>query len=105
VSVNPCNILDPLCRSMLPKSIVDVVHVCGCDVQADDKFEDYEPRTAFFFPGQGAQTVGMAKVRPPTVYLFCHDQPSKHANGAGHPMHCCTFRPTNQGFVGPVCCG
>ncbi|PSC67477.1 malonyl-acyl carrier mitochondrial [Micractinium conductrix] len=27
---------------------------------ADAKFADYKPRTAFFFPGQGAQTVGMA---------------------------------------------
>ena len=31
-------------------------------MQADDKFAGYEPKTAFFFPGQGAQTVGMAKV-------------------------------------------
>jgi [acyl-carrier-protein] S-malonyltransferase len=30
---------------------------------ADDKFADYKPTTAFFFPGQGAQSVGMAKVR------------------------------------------
>lgn len=29
---------------------------------ADDKFADYKPTTAFFFPGQGAQSVGMAKV-------------------------------------------
>lgn len=28
---------------------------------ADDKFADYKPTTAFFFPGQGAQSVGMAK--------------------------------------------
>lgn len=27
---------------------------------ADSKFADYKPTTAFFFPGQGAQTVGMA---------------------------------------------
>jgi malonyl CoA-acyl carrier protein transacylase len=32
-------------------------------MQADDKFADYAPKTAFLFPGQGAQTVGMAKVR------------------------------------------
>ena len=29
---------------------------------ADTKFADYAPKLAFFFPGQGAQTVGMAKV-------------------------------------------
>lgn len=29
---------------------------------ADDKFAEYKPTTAFFFPGQGAQSVGMAKV-------------------------------------------
>eukprot|EP00775_Hariotina_reticulata_P006040 gene6040-6278_t len=28
---------------------------------ADDKFADCKPTTAFFFPGQGAQSVGMAK--------------------------------------------
>eukprot|EP00803_Ostreobium_quekettii_P007539 evm.model.scf_110EXC.7 EVM.evm.TU.scf_110EXC.7 scf_110EXC:131757-139228(+) len=27
----------------------------------DDKFANYKPTTAFFFPGQGAQSVGMAK--------------------------------------------
>ena len=26
---------------------------------ADKKFDDYAPKVAFFFPGQGAQTVGM----------------------------------------------
>ena len=30
---------------------------------SDAKFSDYKPTTAFFFPGQGAQSVGMAKVR------------------------------------------
>ena len=29
---------------------------------ADAKFADYAPKLAFFFPGQGAQTIGMAKV-------------------------------------------
>ena len=28
---------------------------------SDKKFDGYVPKTAFFFPGQGAQTVGMAK--------------------------------------------
>ena len=31
---------------------------------ADERFSDYKPTKAFLFPGQGAQTVGMAKVRP-----------------------------------------
>jgi hypothetical protein len=30
---------------------------------SDAKFKDYTPKFAFFFPGQGAQSVGMAKVR------------------------------------------
>ncbi len=28
---------------------------------ADAKFKDYKPKVAFYFPGQGAQTVGMCK--------------------------------------------
>ena len=37
---------------------------CTCCLQkaSDTKLDDYQPVTAFFFPGQGAQTVGMAKV-------------------------------------------
>lgn len=31
---------------------------------ADNDFASYVPKTAFLFPGQGAQTVGMAKVSP-----------------------------------------
>lgn len=30
---------------------------------SDTQFAEYTPKTAFLFPGQGAQTVGMAKVR------------------------------------------
>lgn len=37
-------------------------HRCLQASSADDKFADYQPTTAFLFPGQGAQTVGMAKV-------------------------------------------
>lgn len=37
---------------------------------SDTKFADYKPHVAFFFPGQGAQTVGMAKV---ILWIaFCH---------------------------------
>lgn len=40
---------------------------CVLQASADDKFADYKPTTAFFFPGQGAQSVGMAKVQPPAA--------------------------------------
>lgn len=43
----------------LPNSCADIEGV----LQADDKFAGYKPTVAFFFPGQGAQTVGMAQVR------------------------------------------
>ncbi|KAI8474451.1 MAG: hypothetical protein J3K34DRAFT_465711 [Monoraphidium minutum] len=33
---------------------------CGTSA-ADAKFADYKPTVAFLFPGQGAQSVGMAK--------------------------------------------
>jgi hypothetical protein len=36
--------------------------LCCLQASADAKFADYKPTTAFFFPGQGAQSVGMAKV-------------------------------------------
>lgn len=43
----------------------------------DEQFADYKVKTAFLFPGQGAQTVGMAKVRCSTCFashkdLLCH---------------------------------
>lgn len=34
----------------------------GLQKTSDTKFADYQPHVAFFFPGQGAQAVGMAKV-------------------------------------------
>jgi hypothetical protein len=34
----------------------------SAQVAADAKFADYKPKVAFFFPGQGAQSVGMCKV-------------------------------------------
>ena len=36
---------------------------------ADAKFDDYKPKFGFFFPGQGAQSVGMAKVRVGAVWV------------------------------------
>lgn len=42
--------LDPTTHTLSPPS----------QTVADSKFADYKPTTAFFFPGQGAQTVGMA---------------------------------------------
>ncbi len=48
---------------------------------ADDKFADYKPTTAFFFPGQGAQSVGMAK-----VLLWPPNKP--------HPTPAYSSRPT-----------
>lgn len=59
----------------------------GClllpQASADDKFADYKPTTAFFFPGQGAQSVGMAKAsyswRP---HLACHH--SRHSKRSLH---------------------
>lgn len=43
-------------------------------LQADDQFSDYAPKVAFLFPGQGAQTVGMAKVRLTSLcYNPSHD--------------------------------
>lgn len=41
-------------------------------MQADDEFKEYKPKLAFFFPGQGAQTVGMAEARSPTALLVVH---------------------------------
>ena len=36
--------------------------LCCVQKTSDTKFADYKPHVAFWFPGQGAQTVGMAKV-------------------------------------------
>lgn len=60
--------MHPLCR------VVDLRIKVSCGMRVkhsvpflqeagDDRFADYEPKRAFLFPGQGAQTVGMAKVR------------------------------------------
>lgn len=44
-------------------SLDEIIFFADPFVQADDKFANYAPKTAFLFPGQGAQKVGMAKVR------------------------------------------
>jgi acyl transferase domain-containing protein len=49
---------------------------------SDTKFADYKPHVAFFFPGQGAQTVGMAKVNCGLLFamvLSCTRLKSKFA--------------------------
>lgn len=44
-------------------------HTAGitCSAVADDKFAGYKPTIAALFPGQGAQSVGMAKEMAETV--------------------------------------
>lgn len=47
----------------------------GLQKTSDTKFADYKPHVAFFFPGQGAQAVGMAKVSSPFITYrttVCH---------------------------------
>lgn len=39
-----------------------VMHLKRLQASGDDKFANYQPKRAFLFPGQGAQTVGMARV-------------------------------------------
>ena len=51
------------CLSCLPNSLTDMQKT------SDTKFADYQPHVAFFFPGQGAQAVGMAKVCSPCQLL------------------------------------
>ena len=54
---------------------------------ADNDFASYVPKTAFLFPGQGAQTVGMAKVSHVA-------RPRRHARGrAEFHSSCCHGRP------------
>ena len=66
---------------------------CTCCPQkaSDTKLDDYQAVTAFFFPGQGAQTVGMAKVGVATYAKEMHvlgrsgvqHQPFLYAASAG----------------------
>ena len=51
-----------LCRDPFVKGLVLLQASTG-----DEQFADYKPKTAFLFPGQGAQTVGMAAVGPPQI--------------------------------------
>ncbi|KAF6264942.1 acyl transferase/acyl hydrolase/lysophospholipase [Scenedesmus sp. NREL 46B-D3] len=44
-------------RPQVPRKLATL----RAQASADAKFADYKPTTAFFFPGQGAQSVGMAK--------------------------------------------
>ena len=72
---------------------MDCCSECTCCLQkaSDTKLDDYQPVTAFFFPGQGAQTVGMAKVGIATHAEGWHilrrfgvqHQPFMHAAAAG----------------------
>lgn len=49
-------------RSRAPCVRVSAATVAAsAPAQADTKFADYKPTVAAFFPGQGAQSVGMAK--------------------------------------------
>ena len=45
----------------LPTSFARVPQSHAAQASSDTKFADYKPKVAFFFPGQGAQSVGMAK--------------------------------------------
>ena len=53
-----------LCSQHQTKLAMGCCIECICCLQkaSDTKLDDYRAVTAFFFPGQGAQTVGMAKV-------------------------------------------
>ena len=47
-----------------------MIHASPCtQATSDTQFAEYTVKTAFLFPGQGAQTVGMAKVRSATEGL------------------------------------
>ncbi|KAL6776069.1 MCT1 [Auxenochlorella protothecoides x Auxenochlorella symbiontica] len=69
------------CRAMRPRAAGLRVHAASSVAQthqapppADRRFDDYQPRTAILFPGQGAQSVGMAgelaKAIPAAAALF-----------------------------------
>ena len=80
--------------------------LCRVQATADDKFADYKPRVAFLFPGQGAQTVGMAKELVETVpaakELF-----GKASDILGYDLLqvCVEGAPWAAGMVGlRVCC-
>lgn len=55
--------------SVLAGTITDFKVLVCCPIfsllsqrSSDTKFAEYTPKLAYFFPGQGAQAVGMAKV-------------------------------------------
>ena len=55
------------------RELFKVFNTACFQATSDTKFQSYNPKLAYFFPGQGAQTVGMAKV----VYsVTAHPSPS-----------------------------
>ena len=73
----------------LNKCSPNVAHMNGLKVATESKFTNLKPHTAFLFPGQGAQMVGMAKVRslaftspPICTALKCKSPVSLYS----HPM-------------------
>lgn len=51
----------PVIIQRLRHTFIPLAPASYLQASADTKFNDYKPRVAFFFPGQGAQTVGMCK--------------------------------------------
>ena len=68
----------------------------------ESKFTNLKPHTAFLFPGQGAQTVGMAKVHSlisPTSFICADLECSIHAVSS---VHSACFADGSQDVVEEV---